>query len=216
MSELAHIAEIDLIPADYRSERALMRAIRTAGWIVLAVVCTAAALGGTLRHAASEARVEVERLRVAAASVEAQRLAIAGLAQRRSALQAKLSLLEGLRRPAAPGEVLLAVNNAVPGDRVWFLEWRYRRLGAVVPAVPAGAEGYFVTGTEPDGQGAVRAQVTIVGQARDHASVAGFVRELLGRPSIENVRIQGVSREIGADVVNFEVAITALSRRDRS
>lgn len=211
MSELAHIAEIDLIPADYRSERALMRAIRTAGWAVLALVCLAGVLSGALRHAAAGVRSDVERLDAGAARVEAQRAAVAGLAQRKAALEAKVSLLEGLRRHAALGEILLSVNRAVPERQVWFLEWRYQRIGAVVPVVPAGAESYFVAASATSGQdtGTVRVQMTIVGQARDHAAVAMFVSSLLGEPGIEEVQIRGVSREIGANTVDFEVLVVA-------
>lgn len=213
MSAVAQMAEIDLIPADYRNERALLRTIRTVGIVVLALVCAAAALSGVLRHAAAGVRSEMQRLEATASLVNQQRSAIAGLAQRKAALKAKLSLLRGLRSNGAVAETLLTVGHAVPEASVWLLEWRFQRLGAVVATIPDGASDYFVVGDEDPGTSrAVRVEMTIVGQAHDHSAVSAFVSGLLGAPGIEDVRVQRASREGGESAVEFELLIAADSR----
>lgn len=212
MTGFAQTAEIDLIPADYRNERKLLRTVRTVGIVVLVLACAAAALAGGLRHAAAAVRTEVQRLEATAALVTQQRSTIAALALRKGMLEAKLSLLEGLRRDAGLEEMLSTVGTAAPADSVWFLEWRLERLGAVVAAAPAGAMGHFVV--EPDGgQGApaVRVQMTIAGQAQDHAAVAAFVSSLLSKPGIEEVRVQRASREHTDNVVEFDLLVVAQS-----
>lgn len=211
MTTLAQMAEIDLIPADYRNERALLRTVRMVGIVVLALVCIAATLSGVLRHAAGGIRTEVQRLDATAALVNQQRSIIAGLALRKGALESKMSLLAGLRRGAALEEILRSVGRAAPGDSMWFLEWRFERLGAIVPAAPAGAEAWFVVEPQSSVQAApaVRVQMTIAGQARDHAAVSAFVSSLLGEPGIEEVRVQRASRERNEGLVEFNLLVVA-------
>ena len=211
MSALARMPEIDLIPADYRHERALVRVVRNVGIVVLGLVCSAAALSGALRHTVVDTRAEVQRLDAAASMVDLQRTTIAGLAQRKDALQSEVALLQGLRRGAALDELLATVTRAAPAGALWFLSWQFERLGAVVALASTGAENYFVVDAERAAQGppAVRMQMTIAGQARDHAAVSAFVSSLLEEPGIRDVRVQRASREQSDDLVDFDVLVVA-------
>lgn len=215
MSTIAGMPEIDLIPADYRNERALSRTVRTVGIAVVALVCVAAALSGGLRNAAAGARAEAQRLDAAAAMANLQRTTIDALALRKGALEAELSLLEGLRRGVALEDLLGTVAGAAPAGSVWFLTWQFERLGAVVAAAPVGAEGFFVIEDSAGAQEApaVRVQMTIAGQARDHAAVSAFVSGLQAQAGIRDVRVQRASRENIDGVVDFDLLVVADSQR---
>ncbi|CAN5167983.1 hypothetical protein BH24PSE2_BH24PSE2_14590 [soil metagenome] len=209
MSGAAQLAEIDLIPADYRQQRALLRTVRVAGFVTLALACAAAAAGAGLRHAAAAVRMDVQRLEATASLVTRQRSEIAGLAARRDALQAEFVLLRGLRTDAAFDELLAIVASAVPADRIWLLEWRVERLGAVIAAAPARAAAHFTIDPEASDVQAVRLQMTIIGEARDHAAVATFADALLVTAGIRDVRIRRASRDGPDSPVKFDLAVEA-------
>lgn len=211
MTTVAYAAEIDLIPADYRKKRALVRTVRTLAIICLALVCMAVILSGLLQNAAAGIRAEMQRLEATASSVNQQRSTIAALALRKEALESKLLLLQGLRRETEVERLLRTVGDAVPGDSIWFLEWRLERVGAIVAAALAGADEWFVverpssTHTAP----AVRVRMTIAGHARDRAAVSAFVQSLKAEIGIEDVRVQRASRRQKNGLVRFDLLVVA-------
>lgn len=201
MTALAQMAEIDLIPADYRSERAMLRQLRRAGIVLLALICVAATLGAGLRHATGVVRDEVMRLGAAAAAVELERSGIAGLTQRKAVLETELLQLRSLRSGTVITDSLQTVDRALSGGgQLWLLEWRFERLGAELPTATQGAAG------NPP---AARVQMTMIGQARHHAAVSDFVRSLLAQPGVEDVRILRTSRDGDAGEVDFELLAVA-------
>ncbi|HUO82314.1 MAG TPA: hypothetical protein VM616_05590 [Gammaproteobacteria bacterium] len=195
MSALAHTIEIDLIPADYRAERALLRMLRRAGIVLLALVCIAAALAGGLRHAGAGVRDEIQRLDAVAAGVELQRAGVAALVIRKSTLETELAQLRSLRDPTAVTDSLKTVDRALSESGLWFLAWRFERVG------PSAA------GSSPGGETAARVQMSILGQAHDHAAVSGFVGSLLEQPEVEDVRILKTAGNGDTGVIDFELLV---------
>jgi len=191
------MVEIDLIPADYRAERALLRMLRRAGIVLLALVCAAAALAGGLRHAAAGMRGEVQRLDAIAAGVELQRTSAAALAVRKSALEMELAQLRGLRDGTAITDSLATVDRALAERGLWFLAWRFERVAA-------------------PGEAGVRVQMSILGQALDHAAVSGFVGSLLEQPDVPEVRILRTSREGQTGEIGFELLVVVAPGSERT
>ena len=135
--------EIDLIPADYRHERALYRTVRRCGLLVGALVAAAAIAAGSLRHATTAARAEIAELDKAVAMAEQQQAAIDALTQQKQTIEAQTTLRSGLRAHAPIDELIASIGAAAVDAGVWFRSWRIERLGVVVPVAPAGAEGLF-------------------------------------------------------------------------
>lgn len=198
------MVEIDLIPADYRAERALLRMLRRAGIVLLALVCAAAALAGGLRHAAAGMRGEVQRLDAIAAGVELQRASAAALAVRKSLLEMELAQLRSLRDGTAITDSLTTVDRALAERGLWFLAWRFERVGA------AGA------GSPPGSDAGVRVQMSILGRALDHAAVSGFVGSLLQQPDVPEVRILRTSREGQTGEIDFELLVVVAPGSERT
>ena len=198
------MVEIDLIPADYRAERALLRMLRRAGIVLLALVCAAAALAGGLRHAAAGMRGEVQRLDAIAAGVELQRASAAALAVRKSLLEMELAQLRSLRDGTAITDSLTTVDRALAERGLWFLAWRFERVGV------AGA------GSPPGSDAGVRVQMSILGRALDHAAVSGFVGSLLQQPDVPEVRILRTSREGQTGEIEFELLVVVAPGSERT
>lgn len=210
MSAAVALAEIDLIPAEYRNRRTVHRALRRIGVLVLALICTGALTAEALRRSASAARAELRTLQAEAVVLDARRAAIAELQRAKAALEADAGLVAGLRRDAALGVWLAAAAAAAP-EGLWFSSWRAERLGVPVAAVPPGGEDYFLAdGAAPPLESAgVRLEIMIAGGALDHAAVTAFVAGLTGMRGIRDVRLQRASRAPGTDDIEFELVAVA-------
>lgn len=210
MSAGVAMAEIDLIPADYRNRRVVARALRTVGVLVIGLTCACALAAETLRRSAHALRAELRTLQAEAVVLDARRAAIAELEATRAALETEATLLDGLRRDAALDAWLAAVADAAPAG-VWFDSWKSERLGIPARTVPPGAEDYLLAdaAAPPLAEARVRLEMTIAGDARDHAAVTSFVAQLGGTPGVREVRLQRASREPGASGVGFELVVIA-------
>jgi hypothetical protein len=209
--QAAHMVELDLIPADYRNKRVLMRTLRTAAIVCLVLVCSAGFFSGVLQNSAAGTRSEIQRLDATAMLVNQQRATIANLALRKEALESTALLLKGLTTETALEKLLRTVGDAGSGASVWFLEWRVERLGAVVASSPPGAEDWFVIERPGSARAVptVRVQMAITGQAGDRSAVSAFVRGLQAEAGIVDVRVQRASRPQNEDLVEFDLLVVA-------
>ncbi len=125
-------------------------------------------------------------------------------------------MLQGLRGGAAEANLFLGIDEALNGDELWFTNWQFRRAGVKDTEGRVVETGYFVVvpeGTPPESW-QVETHMTIAGQAQDHGALSEFVRRLLGRAEIENVRIRRteVQRYATRSVVAFDLAVV-INRR---
>ena len=98
---------------------------------------------------------------------------------------------------------------------VWFVDWTFRRAGELVDEDEKGVQtGYFLVipieaEDEPNRAWRMETHMEILGQARDHSTLASFVSRLLDEPRIAQVRIVKTHvREVAAvEVVDFELAV---------
>jgi hypothetical protein len=205
---VAVMHEIDLIPADYRHELGIKRAVRRVGLAVAAMVAAAAVAAAALSQAASTARAEVAELNAAAASAEVERAAIDVLTRQKQALEAQATLRSGLRARAPLDELMAAIGRAAVDAGVWFRSWRIQRVGQVVPAAPAGAEAHFAVDPGADGS-RVRSEIVIVGRAADVGRVSALAQMLGADGRFARIQVQRVARDANDDLVDFELAVTA-------
>ena len=204
MNAATELSEIDLIPAAYRHERALIKTLRRTAVVTVAVLVASAAAAGALRHSTLAARVEIDRLGAVAAVAEQQRAAVATLTLRKTAMQERLGVLAGLRQPAAVDDLLAAVAHAVPAQRMWFASWHFERQEPAVDGAPSEAD---LQTPKPAPGSSVHLQMRISGHARDHGAVSEFAEALLRDPAMREVNVPRVHRDYEAGVVSFDLLV---------
>lgn len=209
------MAEIDLIPADYR-RRLGQRRLLTVSAIVAAVVAV------LIVGAAEWVRAETARVRSLATALrnsnaitQQQHAELERLQAQESELQRQWSLLRGLRAGAAVEDIYGIIDEALVAGDLWFVDWSFRRAGVVVDGEQRGVEtGYFVV-VPADAEGAsgdrfeVETHMSIHGQARDHRALSAFVRALFEHSHIKDVSLQKTERidYAGGTVVDFNLTV---------
>jgi len=190
------MAEIDLIPADFRRHQGQRRRLQAAaiGYVALVVLLLAARLwlGQALQH---------EKTRIAALTAEEnvilqQRQTVEQLQGRRGRLQEHLTLLETLRGGPKVEQLFVAMDRAI-NEAVWIVNWKFLRAGekAASPPLKPG-NGYLVAtsgeAASPESwDKAMRMEIN--GQALSHSTLADFVNALQDQPEIAEVKLQSTT-----------------------
>ncbi len=208
------MAEIDLIPDDYRrrvQQQSLLRRY-AAVLITLNVVIAVVAFG--FNRSVQSAQREASDLRTANAMSEQQQGQLEQLRTQREEFEQQWSLLRGLRAGAEVEDIFELIDRSLVGDRLWFSEWSFRRAGVVTDGRPRGREtGYFVLVDEQnqDADPALKVEthMEISGQARDHQALSTFVRNLFEQSDVKDVSVQRTSQSsIGSQrIVEFDVTV---------
>ena len=209
------MADIDLIPQDYRNQRTQLSVLRkyavSFGVVNLLVLVLALLLGQTSKSVATEAA----ELKMANAITQQQQAQLEQLQTQQSEYERQLGLLRGLRAGAAVDEIFTIVDRALKGRDLWFLDWQFRRAGVVVNGEQRGIEtGYFVIVDEDqkasDDEWKVETRMTIRGQAKDHQALSTFVRALFDQREIKDVKLQKTSATSYGNgrVVEFDMTIS--------
>lgn len=209
------MADIDLIPNDYRNWRGQQSIMRKyiAMFVALNIAIAVAAYG--FSHAAQRANVRAGQLKTENAITQQQQTQLQQLQQQQSEYERQWSLLRGLRAGAAVDEIFTLIDRSlIPGD-LWFLNWNFRRAGVIVDGEQRGVEtGYFVIVSEttdpfanPDLE--VETHMTIHGQAKDHQALSKFVRALFEEQNIKDVNVQKTSqtRYANGHAVDFDLTV---------
>jgi hypothetical protein len=206
---------IDLIPTDYRDALRRRRRAVAAG-TVTALACAGLLAGALHLHSAAAAmRARSDDIRTALAVDARQREQLAQSDERLKALDEEWTLLQGLRSGAAAEDLFRIIDAALPGDDVWFTEWRFARAGVIAPpSAKTVNSGYFIIvpagqGTEAQPRWQVLTHMDITGEARNHAALSRFVRGLFAQPQIQDVKVNRthVRDYVGTRVVDFSLAI---------
>jgi hypothetical protein len=213
------MAEIDLIPTDYRNRVVIF------GWgrrlilsfTVFALLC--AALYVVLEVANRKLGDDVAVLQSSQQAVAQGRDALREITEKRDDYRRQWELLSHLRNSTAASRMFVIVDRAItPGD-IWFLDWEFKRTGTVAgsPSDSSGT-GYFIALSDnrgqQDGEGwEINTGMTIKGQASDHSALSRFVRRLYEQPEVDDVRILNTSRVTTAGVVNFDMVVTVNSEQ---
>lgn len=209
------MAEIDLIPHDYRSwlaQHAMLRRYLT----VTAALNVALLVGsGWLHYAQAGAEATLQDLKAENAITQQQQLQLEQLKSQKTEYEKQLSLLHGLRAGAAIDDIFALIDRSLNAGDLWFLDWEFRRAGVIVNGEPRGVEtGYFIIVAEngepaPNQDLEIATQMTIHGHAKDHQALSTFVRALFEQDDISDVNVQKTSPALFANrrVVDFVVTV---------
>ena len=209
------MAEIDLIPEDYRtwlSQQAIFHKYSAVFAALIAVViATAFALG----QAAAQAEARASQLQTENAISQRQQEQLEQLEKQQAEYERQWSLLRSLRAGAAVEDIFNIIDRSIDGKSLWFIDWKFSRAGVVVDGQQRGVEtGYFII-VSTDGQGIsddkwqVETHMTIHGQARDHQALSTFVRALFEQPGIKDVNVKksALTDYANGRVVDFDLTV---------
>ncbi len=218
------MAELDLIPLDYRNtlnQRAMFR-----HFLITFVILNLVVLGasGLIVHLSQQAEARIRELKSQSAITEQQQAQLEQLVARQAEYEQRWSLLRGLRAGAAVEDIFTIVDQALVSDDLWFVDWSFQRAGVVVQGEARGVEtGYFVvvpangeSGETPAWQ--VETHMVLEGRAIDHQALSTFVRSLFEQPDIKDVSVQRTALTDYANgrVVSFDLTIVLNSDVERS
>jgi hypothetical protein len=212
------MADIDLIPTDYRFQIWLRRSALRFGLVLGTLSLVAAAGYFGLVFATGRVRADVEALQARQAVTTQQRDELTRLEDTKRSYERQLALLQGLRSGAAAQAMFETVDRALV-DGVWFLDWEFRRAGSVVDEKPRTvATGYFIVVPAGEGRAAeetwkIDTHMAIRGQAQDYSALSNFVRGLLDQPEIQSVRVleSTLLPRATSAVVQFRLAVVVNS-----
>ncbi len=211
------MAEIDLIPAEYRrslDQRKLLRVFAISVAIVAALIVGASEW---TRMETSQARELASQLRTSNAISQQQQQQLEQLRGQQAEYRRQLSLLRGLRAGAAIEDIFTIIDRSIVDGDLWFVDWSFRRAGVIVNGEQRGVEtGYFIIAEQGDnaaGSFEVETHMSIHGQARDHQALSTFVRSLFEQRHISDVSVQKTSRVEygGGSVVDFNLTVVLAS-----
>ncbi len=208
------MAEIDLIPSDYRRSTQLRTWLRNFALVYVGLLVVAGIARGGLAYGVWVKNIEVERLSAARQIELAQEVQLKALREEKAQSVQRMGILASLRGGVAAKEMFEVVDRALDRD-VWFLDWKFRRAGELVEADPEAVHtGYFIVlprEKKQEGERAwlMRTHMEIRAQAVDHSALARFVRTLVDQPEIEEVRVlkTRMHRYTVGEVVDFELAL---------
>ncbi len=209
------MAELDLIPSEYRIRLRMQRWLIVFTGLAAAVLAATVVPAGAFAYLSVRTEGKIEKLQQRELIASQHRQQLVQLKQQKVELSGQLELLAGLHRGAAAQQMFVSVDRALQDGDVWFLRWQFRRAGVRVDKEDNAVNtGYIVVA--PRGAGArkqeawrIETHMTVKGQARDHSALSSFVRRLLEQPEIDGVRVlrTSLSRQTAPNVVDFEVAV---------
>jgi len=210
------MADIDLIPPEYRTRIWLHSRVKRTAVAMFTMVVLAVAAFAVFNFLSKDIMRDISVLQKKQAISTQQRDALTALNETRKNLEQQLALLGGLRSGASAPTMFVAIDRALGEGDIWFQNWEFKRAGSVVQeqAEPA-SNGYFIlmpsSGDDASQTWKIETHMTIRGQGRDHSALSRFVRRLFEQPEIQDVRILNTSLAGNREFVNFNLAVTVSS-----
>jgi len=209
------MAELDLIPEDYRRRLGRLAEIRQYAIAFALVNIIVLGSAGIFAHFSGKANDTIQDLKTQSAITEQQQTQLELLSSQKKEYERRWSLLRGLRAGAAVEDIFKIIDRAMVSNDLWFENWSFRRAGVVVDGETRGIEtGYFVIVAEdnPSGENPewrVETHMVLEGRALDHQALSTFVRALFEQPDIKDVSVQRTSLTNYANgrVVSFDLTI---------
>lgn len=218
------MADIDLVPNDYRDWLAKRELLKSASLILLALAVVVVSMGEIFGRKVRSFETAAAEMRAANAITHQQEQELEDLSSREAEYQRHWSLLRGLRAGAAVDDIFAIVDKSLQADELWFVDWEFRRAGVIVDGQQRGIEtGYFVivesdAGEQQEAVFQVETHMSINGQAKDHQALSRFVRALFAQEHIKDVSVKKTSRANFADgtVVDFDITVILNSESQES
>lgn len=211
------MADIDLIPREYRYWLWQLACLKTAAAALLVLLALATASYCYLDITAAATKHKLHTLQREKAVTQQQQSELEQLSSAKQELARQWRLLNGLRGGASVESILMVIDRALLDNQVWFLDWQFSRAGYM----PSTGTGNFVIASDSRSNNSAASvswdtgsHINIKGQAIDHAAFSGFVQRLLAQAEITDVKIvrTNLSRGSAVSIVEFDIAILVNSR----
>ena len=210
------MADIDLIPRDYRTRIWLQSRAKRTATVIVSMLVIAAATFAVFSYQVTRIERDITTLQKRQAITTQQREALTQLNEKKTSLDNQLKLLNSLRGGASASTMFVTMDQALNSGDIWFQDWEFQRAGSSVdkPAEPA-SNGYFIILPASSDKTAetwkIETHMKIRGQARDHSSLSRFVRRLFEQPEIQDIRILNTSLASNRQFVDFNLIVTVNS-----
>ena len=213
------MAEIDLIPRDYRNRVFIFEWGRRFSVAMAAFMTLSIASYVVLSVSNQKLVKDVVTLQQRQQAFAQDRETLRELVERRDRFRHQWDLLKNLRNSAAASKSFVIVDRAMSSGDLWFLNWEFQRSADVVELQPESPlAGHYIILSDKAGQGSgqaweIKTKMTIKGQALDHSALSRFVRQLYEQPEVQDVRILNTSLVKTDSVVNFDMIVTVNSEQ---
>jgi hypothetical protein len=213
------MAEIDLIPQDYKNKLIEQSVVRWSVLISFAVVGACFGIYLVLKILSDTTKQEIEALQNQRSVSAAQNERLNRIIDTEKQLKSQLNVVRRLNKGAQIAQIFKVIDEAFVADGLWFLEWRFERQGITPNNTSSGTNTGYIIVVDPkqNSKGdswAKETNMVIKGQAVDHAYVAQFVSNLIAHPSVSDVRIMKTEQRTlnNLSVIEFQLAIILNSR----
>ena len=209
------MAEIDLIPVDYRDWLARKATLVKYAVALMLINAVIVGVGLVIGNLTERQQSRALALKTENAITQQQQAQLQQLRDQQIEYERRWSLLRGLRAGAAIDDIFSLIDRSIINGELWFIDWSFRRAGVIVNGEQRGVEtGYFIIVDEKSDPFAskdlsVETHMTIQGQAKDHQALSKFVRALFEQPDIKDVNVQRTSQTdyAGGRVVDFNMTV---------
>lgn len=206
------MAEIDMIPREYRDGLRVRRTVRAAGIALAMVAVLGAAAHAGLRWRGGALERQVAALEADAAREQADADRSAALQAAQARRQRQVAVLGALRREGELAALAHGLDAALT-DQVWLTGLEVERdaqLAAPGATPPAGQDG--TEALDADGW-RMSSTVQLSGQAGNYRAVTAFLAALGRQPGIANLKLVGSSAAGDGQAVDFRATGTLIRQR---
>lgn len=213
------MAEIDLIPRDYRNRVFIFEWGRRFSVAMAAFMALSIAGYAVLNVSNQKLGKNVVTLQKRQQTLVQDQDALREIVEKRDRLQRQWDLLKNLRNSTAASRMFVIVDRSISSGDLWFMNWEFQRSADLVELQPESPRaGHYIVKSDKAGQGSeqaweIKTSMAIKGQARDHSALSRFVRQLYQQPEVQDVRILNTSLVKTDSVVNFDMIVTINTER---
>ena len=207
------MAEIDLIPGDYRQDRRLRRRLRHFGAACVVLLCCIGLARTLLFYVTWQESEEVVRLQQLEQVSQQNRGRKDDYRQQKEVAEQQLVTLNQLRGRDRVMLFLRAIDGA-HNEGIWFdsLRFVWRNISSTLDNVPGAAKANVVVvpkGAEADALRGITQDGEIAGHALNHSVLAEFMRLLGTQAGIADLRLIDTRTKAHptTSVVDFNLAL---------
>ena len=211
------MAEIDLIPRDYRNRVFIFDWGKRLSVAMAVFMALSISIYVVLNVSNRTLEKNVVILQHKQQTLANSKDALREIVEKKERYQRQWELLKNLRNSTAASKMFVIIDRAISAGDIWFLSWDFQRSSDIVELQPESEKpGNFIVLSDTSGQGKgevweIKTRMTVKGQANDHSALSRFVRQLYEQPEVQDVRILNTSLVKTASVVDFDMVVTVNS-----
>jgi hypothetical protein len=211
------MAEIDLIPRDYRNRVFIFDWGKRLSVAMAVFMLLSISIYVVLNVSNRTLEKNVVILQHKQQTLANSKDALREIVEKKERYQRQWELLKNLRNSTAASKMFVIIDRAISAGDIWFLSWDFQRTSDIVELQPESEKpGNFIVLSDTAGKGKgeaweIKTRMTVKGQANDHSALSRFVRQLYEQPEVQDVRILNTSLVKTASVVDFDMVVTVNS-----